>query len=208
MIGSLRGKVLRIDGMTALIEAYGVGYEVELPGRILASLKCNEECFVYTQHVVREDAELLYGFMRLEERSLFRTLLKVNGVGPKMALAVLSTFSVEDFTRIVLNGEAKSLEQIPGVGRRTAERMLVELKDRLTTFKDLDTTAGTDSSSEVSSKENFTDAVLALTSLGYKENEALKYVRAVLKEAGSGKTLSTQDIIVKALALISKGGKH
>jgi Holliday junction DNA helicase RuvA len=207
MIGSIRGKVLRIDGMTALIEAHGVGYEVELPGRLLSSLKCDEECFVYTQHVVREDAELLYGFMRLEERSLFRTLIKVNGVGPKMALAVLSTFSVEDFTKKILDGEAKSLEQIPGVGRRTAERMLVELKDRLNAFKDLDI-AGSSVETQDSSHENFTDAVLALTSLGYKENEAVKYVKTVIKEQGSSEPLSTQDLIVKSLALISKGGKH
>jgi len=203
MIGSLSGKVLRIDGVTALIEVNGVGYEVDMPVSSLAALKIGENCFVYTQHIVREDAQILFGFLTVVERSLFRILIKVNGVGPKMALAVLSTFKVEDFIQIVLAEQSKSLEQIPGVGKKTAQRMVVELKDNLKKFA----VSGSDVNIDISSvatveNDNFSDAVAAMTSLGYREADAIKYVKTVVAKDHH---LSTQDIIVAALALISKG---
>ena len=103
MIGSLRGKVLRIDGVTALIEvSSGVGYEGDRPVSSRSELKIDAPCFVYIHHVVREDAQVLFGFSTITQRSLFRALIKVNGVGPKMALAVLSTFSVDEFVSSVL----------------------------------------------------------------------------------------------------------
>lgn len=128
MIGSLQGKVLRIDGVTALIDVGGVGYEVDMPVTCLGNLKVGENTFVFIQHVVREDAQILYGFSSVEQRELFRTLIKVNGVGPKMALAVLSTFDVDSFVETVLGEQSKALEQIPGVGKKTAQRMVVELR--------------------------------------------------------------------------------
>ncbi len=203
MIGSLSGKVLRIDGVTALIDVNGVGYEVDMPVSSLASLKIGESCFVYTQHIVREDAQILFGFLTIVERSLFRILIKVNGVGPKMALAVLSTFKVEDFIQIVLAEQSKSLEQIPGVGKKTAQRMVVELKDNLKKF----VVSGSDVNIDVSTvatveNDNFGDAVAAMTSLGYREADAIKYVKTVVAKDHH---LSTQEIIVAALALISKG---
>jgi holliday junction DNA helicase RuvA len=187
MIGSLSGKVLRIDGVTALIEVSGVGYEVEMPVTCLANIKVGEPTFVFTQHIVREDAQILYGFNTVTERSLFRVLIKVNGVGPKMALAVLSTFNVDDFIQTILQEQSKSLEQIPGVGKKTAQRMVVELKDN---------------TAVAAINDNFNDAVAAMTALGYKEFEAVKYVKSVLAKDN---TLNTQQIIVAALALITKG---
>ncbi len=203
MIGSLSGKVLRIDGVTALIEVNGVGYEVDMPVSSLASLKIGSPCFVYTQHIVREDAQILYGFLSVVERSLFRILIKVNGVGPKMALAVLSTFSVDEFISVVIQEQSKSLEQIPGVGKKTAQRMVVELKDSLKKFA----TSGNEINIDLSSvatveNDSFNDAVAAMTSLGYRESDAIKYVKTVVAKDHS---LSTQQIIVAALALISKG---
>lgn len=203
MIGSLSGKVLRIDGVTALIEVSGVGYEVEMPVTSLANIKVGEQTFVFTQHIVREDAQILYGFNTVTERSLFRVLIKVNGVGPKMALAVLSTFNVDDFIKTILQEQSKSLEQIPGVGKKTAQRMVVELKDSLSKFaSSQDIAIEPQNASVATINDNFNDAVAAMTALGYKEFEAVKYVKSVLAKDN---TLNTQQIIVAALALISKG---
>ena len=205
MIGSLSGRVLRIDGVTALIECGGVGYEVDMPVTSLSKLKVNENAFVYVQHIVREDAQILYGFNTVTERELFRTLIKVNGVGPKMALAVLSTFDVESFVETVLQEQSKALEQIPGVGKKTAQRMVVELKDNLKNFAvSTQISANPQATSTASSNESFNDAIAAMTALGYKEFDAVRYVKAVIAKDGN---LSTQDLIVKALALISNKGR-
>lgn len=205
MIGSLSGRVLRIDGVTALIECGGVGYEVDMPVTSLSKLKVNENAFVYVQHIVREDAQILYGFNTVTERELFRTLIKVNGVGPKMALAVLSTFDVESFVETVLQEQSKALEQIPGVGKKTAQRMVVELKDNLKNFAvSTKISANPQATSTASSNESFNDAIAAMTALGYKEFDAVRYVKAVIAKEGN---LSTQDLIVKALALISNKGR-
>ena len=205
MIGSLSGRVLRIDGVTALIECGGVGYEVDMPVTSLSKLKVNENAFVYVQHIVREDAQSLYGFNTVTERELFRTLIKVNGVGPKMALAVLSTFDVESFVETVLQEQSKALEQIPGVGKKTAQRMVVELKDNLKNFAvSTQISANPQATSTASSNESFNDAIAAMTALGYKEFDAVRYVKAVIAKEGN---LSTQDLIVKALALISNKGR-
>ena len=203
MIGSLQGKVLRIDGVTALIEVGGVGYEVDMPVTCLGNLKVGENTFVFIQHVVREDAQILYGFSSVEQRELFRTLIKVNGVGPKMALAVLSTFDVDSFVETVLGEQSKALEQIPGVGKKTAQRMVVELKDRLKNFSVAENVAlGSNASAANQANENFNDAIAAMTALGYKEGDAIKCVKAVLAQ---NHDMTTQEIIVAALALISKG---
>lgn len=205
MIGSLSGRVLRIDGVTALIECGGVGYEVDMPVTSLSKLKVNENAFVYVQHIVREDAQILYGFNTVTERELFRTLIKVNGVGPKMALAVLSTFDVESFVETVLQEQSKALEQIPGVGKKTAQRMVVDLKDNLKNFAvSTQISANPQATSTASSNESFNDAIAAMTALGYKEFDAVRYVKAVIAKEGN---LSTQDLIVKALALISNKGR-
>ena len=199
MIGSLRGKLLRIDGSTALIEAGGVGYGVEMPGSSLNTLspKLGSEIFVYVHHSVREDAQMLYGFTDMDARSLFRILIKVNGIGPKSALAALSTFSVASFVETVSEGRAKELQMIPGVGKKTAERMIVELKDAVSSFS----VAGVEIKVQSPSADAvfFDEAVDALVALGYKEGEAVKYCKVALAEAHDAETL-----IKAALLLISK----
>lgn len=200
MIGSLRGRVLRVDGTVALIEVGGVGYEVEMPGTSLAALPQDplKEAFVYVHHSVREDAQQLFGFTDFASRALFRILIKVNGIGPKSALAALSTFDVESFVAAVMDGRAAELQQIPGVGKKTAERMIVDLKDSLKKFP----LSGQATPSAGASKTDagfFDEAVAALVALGYKEGEAVKYCKA----AGSGVN-SVEDLIKAALALISK----
>ena len=207
MFGSLRGKVLRIDGVTVLIEVNGVGYEVEMPVTSLAKISVNEEEFIYVHHVVREDDELLYGFCDLSDRTLFRELIKVNGVGPKLALAVLSSFNAHDFIAAVTSGRTSALTQVPGIGKKTAERLMVELKDRLDKLPLSDTVSSADLNkvngmAAVVSNIAVDEAVSALIGLGYKESLALEYVNSVAKEG-----MDTKQIIVAALALIS-GGKR
>ena len=207
MFGSLRGKVLRIDGVTVLIEVNGVGYEVEMPVTSLAKISVNEEEFVYVHHVVREDDELLYGFCDLSDRTLFSELIKVNGVGPKLALAVLSSFNAHDFIIAVTSGRTSALTQVPGIGKKTAERLMVELKDRLDKLpitKDANVADLNKVSGMAAVIDNIAvdEAVSALIGLGYKETLALEYVNSVAKEG-----MDTKQIIVAALALIS-GGKR
>ena len=196
MIGSLRGKLLLVENQSALIEVAGVGYEVEMPASALTELKQGDEVFVYIQHVVREDAELLYGFPDVASRALFRVLIKVSGVGPKMAIAVLSTFDVTGFIGTVLEGNSRSLQNIPGVGKKTAERLVVELKDRL---KDFAHDSGTLVSSENHGNDNFTDAVAALCALGYRENDAVRFAKSAYRDG-----MTTEQLIVDTLALFSK----
>lgn len=207
MFGSLRGKVLRIDGVTVLIEVNGVGYEVDMPVTSLAKISVNEEEFIYVHHVVREDDVLLYGFCDLSDRTLFRELIKVNGVGPKLALAVLSSFNAHDFIIAVTSGRTSALTQVPGIGKKTAERLMVELKDRLDKLpitKDANVADLNKVSGMAAVIDNIAvdEAVSALIGLGYKETLALEYVNSVAKEG-----MDTKQIIVAALALIS-GGKR
>ncbi len=204
MIGSLRGKLLLVDGVTALIEVLGVGYEVEMPVTSLTKFQKGQEVFVYIQQVVREDAHLLYGFYDLSSRALFRELIKVSGVGPKMALAVLSTFDVQSFIQTVLSGRSQALQQIPGVGKKTAERLIVELSDRLSKFNEtqLPFDSVENASTSTASNEHFDEAVSAMIALGYKENESIRFVKAALKDKPEAQT---DELIVQALALISKG---
>lgn len=213
MIGSLRGKLIGIDGLNALIEvASGVGYEVEVPGNLLSSLKLNEECFLYIHHVVREDAELLYGFDSQESRLLFRELIKINGVGPRVAIALLSTMNLPTFIEVINSQRINALVAAPGVGKKTAERIIVEMKDRLNKLRMgeriivqnngmVNGELGLDVPVETVDDNAFAfdDAVLALVSLGYKEAMAISTVKMVFE-----KGMNTEQIIVAALAKLSK----
>ncbi len=199
MIGSLRGILLRIDGTTALIEVGGVGYEVEMPVLSLTAISTlrGKEVFVYVHHAVREDAQVLYGFVDLESRELFRTLIKVSGIGPKSALAALSTFDPNEFADAVAEGRASSLTRIPGVGKKTAERMIVELRDSLKGFAGARATA---QGASPAPSAAYDEAVAALVSLGFKEALAGECAKAAYK-----KGMSAEDTIKAALAIISSG---
>ena len=199
MIGSLRGKLLRIDGTTALIEAGGIGFEVEMPVTSLTEVsgRTGQEVFVYVHHAVREDAQVLYGFVDLQARELFRTLIKVSGIGPKSALAALSTFGPDEFAEAIAEGRAASLTRIPGVGKKTAERMIVELRDRMKGFGQ-----GAAAAPGAAQAPAFDEAVAALVSLGFKEALAAECAKAAYK-AG----MSAEDTIKAALGIISKSSK-
>lgn len=181
MIGFLRGVLLDKQPPDLVIDVGGVGYELQASMTTIFALPAaGEQVQVYTHLVVREDAQVLYGFKDLSERALFRQLLKVNGVGAKLALAILSGMSAGEFARCVADGDVASLVRLPGIGKKTAERLMVEMRDRLER-SGLLTQADAALPSVGVGEQNSArqEAVYALVALGYKEADALKRVRAV-----------------------------
>lgn len=193
MIGRLRGLIIEKQPPKVLIEVGGVGYEVFMPMTCFYELPDNgKEVIVLTHFAVREDAQVLYGFNHEQERELFRELIKVNGVGPKLALAILSGMSAQQFISAVEQGEIKTLVKLPGVGTKTAERLIVEMKDRLKRFgEDLSATSSIISSSDLkkSSNQIESEAVSALIALGYKPQEASRIISKVIKPEMDSETL-------------------
>lgn len=190
MISSLRGRLTSKQAPHIVIECQGVGYEVETPMSTFLDLPVvGEELFIHTHMLVREDAQLLYGFSSEDERALFRTVLKISGVGAKMGLAILSAMSEADFRRCVEYEDTATLVKIPGVGKKTAERLIIEMRDK---FKHSPSAPG---ASRIAAAANpKSEAVDALVSLGYKVNEVNKLIGNLDVE---GK--SAEDIIRQAL---------
>jgi len=173
MIGRLRGTLLVKQPPSLVIDVGGVGYELEAPMSTFFDLpETGREVSLYTHYAVKEDTALLYGFLREAERSLFRSLQKVSGIGAKISLAVLSGVSTDEFARLIQLGDVASLTRIPGIGKKTAERMLVELRDRLDGIASV---AG--STSGAVPKDPVAEATVALQSLGYKPVEVARMVR-------------------------------
>ena len=187
MIGRLRGILIEKTAPEILIECNGIGYEVSMPMTSIYVLpEINSETVIYTHFVVREDAQLLYGFANKVERKLFRLLIRVNGVGPKLALAILSGMSAEQFVSCVAHDDLTTLVKIPGVGKKTAERLLIEMRDRLKDWHaDLLTPATNVASNHFSNESTFIksdhkgDAINALVSLGYTSAQADKAIKGI-----------------------------
>jgi Holliday junction DNA helicase RuvA len=191
MIGSVRGRIVSKTPPQLTVEAGGLGYELEAPMSTFFLLPAvGEEVRLLTHLVVREDAHILYAFATENERRLFRSLIKVSGVGPKIALALLSGISVEAFAQCVQNQDIAALTRVPGIGRKTAERLVVEMRDRLGPTADPAVTSATSTPSPNPEAE----ALGALVALGYKPAEATR----LLKAAGPG-THSTEELIRRAL---------
>ena len=200
MIGCLIGEVFALEAPTVLLNVNGVGYEVDTPLSTFCQLQKGQKVTLWTHLTVREDAQLLYGFINPQDKTIFRTLLKVNGVGPKMALGILSTLSVEMLVHTVEHGDVKTLVKVPGVGAKTAERLMIELRDRFKTFT-TGAVAGGSSSSQIQFTGNsaVAEAEAALQSLGYKPAEAQKLVNAA-----KGEFTEAGDIIRAALKSMNK----
>ena len=185
MIGHLRGILLEKSPPEILLEVNGIGYEVLLPMTSFYHLpEVNMEAAIYTHLVVREDAHLLFGFYHKQDRTLFRELIKTNGVGPKLALAILSAMSVSEFSYAIEREELSKLVKIPGVGKKTAERLIVELKGKFKAYQHDDFSieqTATQSGIETDKASSIEDAISALVALGYKPVEAEKMVKRVAK---------------------------
>ncbi len=197
MIGRISGALLEKNPPQVLVDANGVGYEIDVPMSTFYNLpRIGEKVALFTHLVVREDAQLLYGFGTEAERAAFRTLLKVSGVGPKVALALLSGLSVNDLAAAVAMQETGRLTNIPGIGKKTAERLLLELKDKFKVDPRL-AIGGAPGSGERASTN--ADVLNALIGLGYSEKEALIAVKGIPADA------TVSDGIRMALKSLSKG---
>ena len=195
MIGRLRGELVVKHPPQLMLDVQGVGYELQAPMSTFYQLPpLGQQVSLFTHLAIRDDAHVLYGFAREAERALFRSLLKVTGVGAKMALAILSGMSVDDFVRCVQDGDSASLVRLPGIGKRTAERLIVEMRDRLDIGVGVSASSVTPPSAGIAPAAPVADAVEALVALGYKPVEAGRMVRAVQTEG-----LSSEEIIRAAL---------
>jgi Holliday junction DNA helicase RuvA len=197
MIGRISGALLEKNPPQVLVDANGVGYEIDVPMSTFYNLpRIGEKVALFTHLVVREDAQLLYGFGTEAERAAFRTLLKVSGVGPKVALALLSGLSVNDLAAAVAMQETGRLTNIPGIGKKTAERLLLELKDKFKVDPRL-AIGGASGAGERASTN--ADVLNALLGLGYSEKEALLAIKGIPADA------TVSDGIRMALKSLSKG---
>lgn len=196
MIGRLRGTLAEKQPPHLLVDVNGVGYELEVPMTTLYRLPgLGEPLTLHTHLVVREDAHLLYGFSSKRERELFRELIRLNGVGPKLALALMSALEVDELVRCVQAEDTSALTRVPGVGKKTAERLLVELKDRFKVWESMPSIAPLVEparAAAVSSPQS--DAVSALVALGFKPAEASRAVSLVDED-----DLSSEELIRRAL---------
>ena len=191
MIGSLRGTVAMKQPPQVVVECGGVGYELDTPMSTFLGLPAvGANVFLYTHMVVREDAQTLYGFMSDEERVLFRMLLKVSGVGAKMGLAILSGMSVADFRRCVAYEDTAMLVKIPGVGKKTAERLIIEMRDKI----EQSGTGNGQSTLPTQETAPQSEAADALVALGYRPAEVTRLLKRLDLDG-----LSTEDIIRQAL---------
>lgn len=191
MIGRITGRLLEKHPPLVLLDVGGVGYEIDVPMSTFYNLpNTGETVSLHTHLIVREDAHLLYGFGTDDERQVFRTLIRVSGVGPRLALAVLSGLSVTDLALAVSRQETGRLTKIPGIGKKTAERLLLELKGKLS---DVNLAAGGQEAGAVND-----DVLNALVALGYNEREAAQAIRQLPDGLG------VSDSIRQALKLLSK----
>jgi Holliday junction DNA helicase RuvA len=193
MIGLLRGKLLLKQAPDLLIDVNGVGYEVQASMTTFYDLpELEQEATLYTHFIVREDVQALYGFSTSTERELFRLLLKVNGVGPKMALAIVSGMNALEFNQVIHANDIARLSKIPGVGKKTAERLVIELRDRLPKLSnDATTSTATPKPFALSHSD---EAINALLALGYKPAQASQMIAAYENQG-----LTVEDMIRQAL---------
>ena len=179
MIGRIRGVLVDKKPPEIQIDVAGICYEVQVPMSTLYQLpELGKEITLHTHFVVREDAQLLYGFFEEKDKSMFRSLIKINGVGPKMALGILSSMEANEFVRAVRSNDINSMVKMPGIGKKTAERLLIEMRDRL---KDWDGEEGGTQVPVPAGASITSDAETALISLGYKPQQAAHAIAAVLK---------------------------
>jgi len=195
MIGRLTGILLEKQPPHLLLDVNGVGYELDAPMSTFYQLPmAGENVSLFTHLVVREDAWLLCGFASLAERRMFRDLIKVNGVGAKLALGILSGINADEFARCIQEGDSSSLVRLPGVGKKTAERLIIEMRDRLKDWQSdgLSASATTNTQSDQVGDPG-RDAVSALVALGYKPQEASRMVSRV-----SNDDIGTSEELIKA----------
>ncbi len=195
MIGRLRGTIVYKQPPELMLDVNGVGYELQASMTTFGELPdVDAETTLFTHFIVREDAQTLYAFSSLTERSLFRTLLKVNGVGPKMALAIVSGMTVTEFSQYIHAGDVTGLCKLPGVGKKTAERLIIEMRDKLAEVPVESSVSASSQPMQPTRRGKEEEAVNALVALGYKPAQASRMVTIVADEG-----LTVEQIIREAL---------
>ena len=188
MIARLRGSLLELGDSVAVVDVGGIGYEVEVTTGAAAGLAAAEQVDLHTHFIAREDGQALYGFASAAERDLFRSVIKVSGIGPKLALSLLSTVSPEQFAAAVTSGNVAAITRVPGIGNKTASRLVVELRDRVDALAVAAATSG--------GNEAVREAVLALVALGYREGAAAQVIGEV---AEANAEAGVEDLVKDAL---------
>ncbi|MCD6039128.1 MAG: ruvA [Gammaproteobacteria bacterium] len=200
MIGQLQGIILEKQPPQLLLDVGGVGYEIDAPMNTFYRLPdIGQEVVLFTHLVIREDAHHLYGFFAREERALFRTLLKVNGIGPRLGLTILSSIEPSEFVRCIVNNDTANLIRLPGIGKKTAERLIIEIRDKLTDWQPSLPQGSTGLTQSMNASlatrhPIIQDAISALIALGYKPVEASRAVAKI-----DDNNLTSEEIIRQAL---------
>lgn len=199
MIAYLRGFLLGIEEDRALIDVQGIGYEVMMPPRLMQKLPpAGQEAEIYTYLHVRDDCLQLYGFLDPEDRVLFSLLLKTPGIGPRVALAILDTFNRADFSQMIAKGEPEGLQRVPGIGKKSAQRLLLEFRDKLPVYV-------TDER-EATPAPLFDEVFQGLLALGYSRQESEEILRKIKKRKPT--VVSAGEILREALKDLGKGKKE
>ena len=199
MYAYIKGEVAEVGDTSIDIDNNGIGYNITVPGSVTESgISIGDEVKIYTHFAVREDAMQLYGFISKDDLAMFRLLLNVNGIGPKAACAILSGLSADDLRFAVLSDDAASIARAPGVGRKTAQKIILELKDKvdLQDAFELKAAHTEEKISKNTGNSTETEAVMALTALGYSNSQALRAVKSVSGKQGVS---SVEDLLKAAL---------
>lgn len=197
MIGQIRGILIAKQAPEIHLEVGGITYEIQVPMSTLYQLpEIGQNLTLHTHFVVREDAQLLYGFYDAKDKTMFRALIKVNGVGPKLGLAILSGMEADEFARTVRDNDVTTLVSMPGIGKKTAERLIVEMRDRLSEWEVSDAVSA-GGRIPVGTSAVTKDAETALVSLGYKPMQAARAIALVVKD--NADIANSEDLIRQAL---------
>jgi len=199
VIGLIKGQLVHTEPPAhVIVDVQGVGYEIEVPTSVFFELpELNRELQLIIHHLVREDASILYGFRSFSQRQLFRTLLKVNGIGAKSALAVLSTMSSSEFARVINDQDIAAITQVPGIGKKTAQRLMIEMKDKVDISELSDVSGG----AQPARLGVQAEAISALQSLGFKTQDARQIVNKIYKDNSD---LAVEEIV--RMSLKQQGG--
>ncbi|MBN2479413.1 MAG: Holliday junction branch migration protein RuvA [Parachlamydiales bacterium] len=192
----IKGKLIEVDSQKAIIDVNGIGYKVFIPSSLMQEIVSKEEVLLYTTFVVKEDSQTLYGFLTKLHRSIFQLLTTVSGVGAKTAILLLGHLDIENLHLAIANADTRLISKVPGIGKKTAERLIVELRDK---FKILDTSSSYESS-KIGKPRSTADAINALINLGYSPIQAQKAVKTALNDFDKEPELSI--LITKALQKI------
>jgi len=195
MFEYIKGKIIDVDTSRAVIDVNGIGYKVFIPSSIYSDLIDKNETFLYITYIVKEESQTLYGFLSKVQRNVFELLLTVSGIGPKTGILLLGHLDIDNLQIAVTNADIRLISKVPGIGKKTAERLVLELRDKLKTIDTQNITTGSSKASSITA-----DAIAALMNLGYNPSKAQIAVKSVLKELDDKINLS--DLITKALNVI------